>query len=525
MKATLGNTQPAQKNLRNFVGKLQPGLDELTSQTAIRNGGKLLLFLLLVASSLSAQPLRLLPQNPHYFQFKGKPTVLVGSGEHYGAVINQDFDYKTYLQTLGRDGLNITRVFTGAYFEKQGAFGIAKNTLAPSPDRLILPWSRSTQPGFALGGNKFDLNRWNDAYFTRLKDFMREAERNNVVVEITLFSSYYGAGWAHSPFNRDNNISYTDDINPLDVNTPNNGNILAFQEEYVRKIVRELNGFDNLYYEIQNEPWADLKDTVLTLNEYFPAEDMKTGQWRAALEVVAQRANDWQRRVAEWITEEEAKLPKKHLISQNIGNFRYPITDPDPNVSIFNFHYAHPEAVTMNYHLNKVIGFNETGFAGSNDHTYRRQAWRFMLAGGGLFNHLDYSFSVGAEQGQDTAYQAPGGGSPRLRQHFALLKQFLESLDLPRLRPDASLVKAAPGLMHTQTLTNQTNQFIVYAESVSPRTTELVLTLPRGTYTAQWMDTATGQIEQVENFTHGHGEKRVTFPKPLADMVLRIQKQ
>lgn len=486
---------------------------------------RFLLAFLLVSPYLFAQPLRRLPQNPHYFQFKGKPTALVGSGEHYGAVINQDFDYKTYLQTLGRDGLNLTRLFSGAYFEKQGAFDIIKNTLAPRPDRIILPWSRGDTPGFALGGNKLDLNKWNDAYFVRLKDFMREAGRNGVVVEITLFSSYYGAGWAHSPFNRENNINFTDNINPLDVNTPNNGNILAFQEEYVRKIVRELNGFDNLYYEIQNEPWADLKDTVLTLNEYFPAEDMKTGQWKATLEVVAQRANDWQRRVAEWITEEEAKLRKQHLISQNISNFRYPVVDPDPNVSIFNFHYAHPEAVSMNYHLNTVIGFNETGFAGSADQTYRRQAWRFMMAGGALFNHLDYSFSVGSEQGQDTTYKAPGGGSQRLRQQLARLKQFLDSLDLAQLRPDASLVKAAPGLMHIQTLTNRTNQFIIYAESVSPKATDLVLALPPGTYMAQWIDTATGQLNSIENFTQNNGEKRLTFPKPLTDMVLKLQKQ
>ncbi|MEJ7683293.1 MAG: hypothetical protein WKG06_36630 [Segetibacter sp.] len=60
--------------------------------------------------------------------------------------------------------------------------------------------------------------------------------------------------------------------------------------------------------------------------------------------------------------EEESKLANKHLISQNISNFHYPITNPDPNISIFNFHYTLPEAATENYYLNS--GFNETGFAG-----------------------------------------------------------------------------------------------------------------------------------------------------------------
>lgn len=46
----------------------------------------LLALLFLASASLIAQPLKLLPQNPHYFQYQNKPTVLVGSGEHYGVV-------------------------------------------------------------------------------------------------------------------------------------------------------------------------------------------------------------------------------------------------------------------------------------------------------------------------------------------------------------------------------------------------------------------------------------------------------
>ncbi len=45
-------------------------------------------------------PLALHPENPRYFLFRGKPTVLVTSGEHYGAVLNLDFDYVRYLDAL-----------------------------------------------------------------------------------------------------------------------------------------------------------------------------------------------------------------------------------------------------------------------------------------------------------------------------------------------------------------------------------------------------------------------------------------
>src|SRR5437870_9691947 len=93
--------------------------------------------LLLGAGTVAAQPLALHPDNPHYFLFRGKPTVLVTSGEHYGAVLNLDFDYRKYLETLESDGLNLTRTFTGAYCEPAGAFNIAENTLAPAKGRLL----------------------------------------------------------------------------------------------------------------------------------------------------------------------------------------------------------------------------------------------------------------------------------------------------------------------------------------------------------------------------------------------------
>ena len=110
------------------------------------------------------------PKNPHYFIYEDKPTVLITSGEHYGAVLNLDFDYVTYLDALSKDGLNLTRTFTGAYVEPEGAFRIEQNTMAPAPERFICPWVRSETPGYANGGNKFDLTKWNEEYFNRLKN-------------------------------------------------------------------------------------------------------------------------------------------------------------------------------------------------------------------------------------------------------------------------------------------------------------------------------------------------------------------
>ena len=89
------------------------------------------------ALSAVLRPLALHPDNGHYFIFGGKPEILITSGEHYGAVVNLDFDYLKYLNTLQANGLNLTRTFSGAYVEPPGAFNISHNTLAPAPGRFI----------------------------------------------------------------------------------------------------------------------------------------------------------------------------------------------------------------------------------------------------------------------------------------------------------------------------------------------------------------------------------------------------
>jgi hypothetical protein len=91
--------------------------------------------------------LRVHPENPAYLEFRGRAELLVGSGEHYGALINRDFDLGRYVASIRKDGLNYTRVFGGAYVEPQGAFNIERNTLAPAPGRFVAPWARSSQPG------------------------------------------------------------------------------------------------------------------------------------------------------------------------------------------------------------------------------------------------------------------------------------------------------------------------------------------------------------------------------------------
>src|SRR5262249_38995311 len=159
--------------------------------------------------------------------------------------------------------------------------------------------------------------------------------------EVTLFSSLYGgAQWAINPLNPANNVNNTDAVKPQQVHTLANGNLLAHQERMVRKIVRELNAFDNVIFEIQNEPWADNHFLPGPINPYLPGWEQ---QWTNRIEYPTDASLAWQRSILSVIRSEESSLPNRHLIAQNFTNFRFPLYEVDPNVSILNFHYAYPE--------------------------------------------------------------------------------------------------------------------------------------------------------------------------------------
>ena len=438
------------------------------------------------------KPIRLHPDNPHYFLWRGKPTVLITSGEHYGAVLNRDFDYKKYLKTLESLGFNLTRTFSGAYCEPVGAFKIQNNTLAPAKDRLICPWARSDQPGYANGGNKFDLTKWDPAYFKRLRDFVRDASRRGVVVELVLFCPFYeDSMWKLSPMNAANNINSIGNMERTEVYTLKYPKLLAVQDAMVRRIVGRLKDFDNLYYEICNEP-------------YFGGVTL-----------------EWQAHIAETIAKAEANFKAKHLIAQNIANKHKKITDPNPRVSIFNFHYAKPpNTVTDNYGLNRVIGDDETGFAGSEPKPYRLEGWDFIIAGGAVYNNLDYSFSVGHEDGT-AKINAPGSGGAVLHKQLGILGDFINGFNFIKMKPDNSVIKGGiPDKATTRALVQKGRAYAVYINGGSK--VQLQVELPKGKYTAEWINTKTGKTDRNETFNHPGGNRTLKSPKYQDDIALRI---
>jgi hypothetical protein len=458
------------------------------------------LFFIILATDSIAQnkPISLLQANPHYFNYNEKPTVLITSGEHYGAVLNPDFDYVTYLKELKRNGLNITRTMTGAYFEPAGAFNIQNNTLGPRPERFICPFQRSKIDNTTEKGAKFDLDKWNDEYFLRLKAFMAEANKQGVIVELSLFCPFYeDMQWLLSPFNAINNINGVGRITRNEPYTLDKSDgLLAYQEKMVRKIVTELSEFPNLMYEIANEP-------------YFGGITL-----------------EWQEYISKVITDAEKSFRYKHLITQNIANGSEKIDRPNPLVSVFNFHYATPPtAVTINYTLNRVIGENETGFLGQKDSTYRKEAWEFILAGGGLFNNLDYSFAVGYENGTYKYHdKQPGGGNPEYRNQLGYLKTFIESFDFAKMRPDSSVCTGGiPMDSKAYMLVEKGKQYAFYVmggKTISPQ-----LNLPQGKYIIEWINPVNGIYSPKKEIEHKGGKLTIQSPETSADIALRIKRK
>jgi len=473
------------------------------------------LLMCIVSASAVAQERRALslhPDNGHYFLFRGKPTVLVASGEHYGALLNLDFDYKPYFRELESKGLNLTRTFSGVYREVPGSFNIQNNTLAPKPDKYVCPWGGSDQPGTRQGGNKYDLAKWNEAYFARLKDFVAEAGKRGVVVELVLFCTFYeDVLWDICPLNAKNNVNNVGHVKREEAHTLKEKALVDAQTALVRKVVAELKDFDNVYYEVCNEP-------------YF-----------------AGVADDWQRLIARTVVEAEKDFPaeRKHLVARNIANGSTKIDNPDPNVSVFNFHYCHPpDAVGQNYHLNRVISYDETGFRGQGDTVYRVHAWEFLLAGGGAFDHLDYSFTPDAEDGSAPVKPpTPGGGGATYRSQLQQLKKFMDGMEFVKMKPDREVVRSAPKGVTVRALSEPGRQYGLYLSRVvaekgsdgketgkhsdpTPgQPVKLALKLRPGNYRAEWVDTRTGQQTA---FVLSGGDVEVISPNFTEDLALRF---
>ena len=188
--------------------------------------------------------------------------------------------------------------------------------------------------------------------------------------------------------------------------------MVARHEAFVRKVVGELKGFDNLYYEICNEPYFG---GVARLGGADRPHDRR-GRARPA-------------RPAHDRPEHRQRLGQDRRTRSRRSRCS---TSTTP---------ARPRVIAENARLNKAIGDDETGFRGTADRPYRTEGWAFLLAGGSVYSNLDYSFTADHEDGTaGVVAPTPGGGGPALRSQLAILKRFLAGFDFLKMVPDRSVI-------------------------------------------------------------------------------------
>jgi hypothetical protein len=159
---------------------------------------------------------------------------------------------------------------------------------------------------------------------------------------------------------------------------------------------------------------------------------------------------------------------------------------------------------------------NETGFKGVYDEYYRREAWAFMMSGGALYNHLDYSFTVGKEDGSHIVREpTPGGGSRALRKQMGAMKRFLEQLDFIRMQPvaDAKKTLLTPVDGDVFMLAEEGRQYAFY---FAGRSDEITVQLPAGHFRVLMLDPKTTWSQSV-SVTHPGGACTLRMPPGITD--------
>jgi hypothetical protein len=145
-----------------------------------------------------------------------------------------------------------------------------------------------------------------------------------------------------------------------------------------------------------------------------------------------------------------------------------------------------------------------------------------LVAGGGLYNNLDFSFCVGHEDGTfPVKAPTPGGGGPKLRQQLRLLSEFLRLFDFIRMKPARDLIKGGvPMSVPFQVLAEPGKQYAIYLGSTEG--VALQIDLPKGTYEGEWVDAITARHVELPRLDHSGGTAQIKAPRFSQDSALRL---
>jgi hypothetical protein len=216
-----------------------------------------------------AGELRVHPENPRYFVDTARPVVLMG--RYHADFICSTYEHFTkdlpgYVSYLADElNANFTQVWAIMIFSgrKEAEYGV--NTGGAK----FMPFLR-TGPGTNYYGEpKYDLTRYDPAFFAKFHEFLRATRDKGIYVEVTMFDicglkqggTWYGAfdpRWRSHPFHPANNINdlgLPDDqgVGSSRFFNLKNAKLRAVQEAFVDRLLTELGKYGHVIFNVCNE--------------------------------------------------------------------------------------------------------------------------------------------------------------------------------------------------------------------------------------------------------------------------------
>jgi hypothetical protein len=470
------------------------------------------------------------PDNPRYFVFRGRPLVLLAATEHYGSIVNRRFNFERYLRDAAARKQTVTRTFL-LFREQQSARNPYSPIKPESPD-YVTPWPR-TGPGVARDGEpQYDLDRWNSEYFDRLHRFLSLASKLSVVVELTVFSNTYADSvWELNPLHEANNLQKVGAVKWQEYISQRNHELFARQVAFARKVVQETSSYDNVYYEICNEPGGG-----------FEGEP-------SLAEVDA-----WQNAIARVLRDELAALRRPHLISgQNAFSYQPEFSqsfDASYSETMFDIVNVHPLPHLLfkgrRYELGNFMSkelqladfrdfflaitkeakpsvsdednaaslyMDDTGWT-----IHRKRAWMAVMCGA-HYNYIDFSIQSHLETGTDESQK-------KIRSWIQYLSQFIHNFDFVKASTAQDWVVSVPKPLVAAGLAISGKDYVLYladsrevAEPTDrkPIAGYIELRLPEGYFTVRSYSPVTGEYFRTQKIRGGVVQIDVgTFTHDLA---------
>jgi len=222
-------------------------------------------------SGYAPGPLVICTTNPRYFSIaSGSPDeqkAVYLTGSHIwnnfhdglgpgptGSQVAEQNDYGAYLTFLKAHGHNFIRLWRWEHFQSQSVGAGFHLCMTPQP------WQRTGLGQAKDGQPKFDLSRFDDAYFARLRERVVAAGKAGIYVAVMFFD-----GWGlhlspppdnveGHPFHAANNINGISITSIVDYQVlPLDPRVQELQEAYMRKVVDTVADLPNVLYEVANE--------------------------------------------------------------------------------------------------------------------------------------------------------------------------------------------------------------------------------------------------------------------------------